>query len=289
MSKRPAFQFYPGEWMKNAKLRRCSPAARGVWMDVLCLFHDSEEEYGLLRWPLKDIANAVGASMTLVRELVAKGVLKGADKDAEAYIYRPKHAGKLGEPVVLAVADGGPLWYSSRMVRDEWVRQRRGEATRFDTANQPTSRSPKVGIGDRHGDGPSSSSSSSPSGNSAPYGAGGPPPEPPPPPPSPRARTAADEADAKLWRELKTLFVERNGARDFKEAGVLLGKLASRYGSDTFKTAGRELLAVVPAPGEPHTYLVSLCEIAAGKRPGLNKQAALEETNQAAAAAFAGA
>lgn len=124
---------------------------------------------------------------------------------------------------------------------------------------------------------------------SAPTGAGGPPPEPPPPPPAPRARTAADEADAKLWRDLKTLFVERHGARDFKEAGVLLGKLASKYGSDTFKAAGRELLAVVPAPGEPHTYLVSLCETAAGKRPGLNKQAALEDSNQAAAAAFAGA
>jgi len=126
-------------------------------------------------------------------------------------------------------------------------------------------------------------------GSSAPTGAGGAPPEPPSPPPAPRVRTAADEANAKLWRDLKTLFVERHGARDFKEAGVLLGKLASKYGNDTFKTAGRELLAVVPTPGEPHTYLVSLCETAAGKRPGLNRQAALEDSNQAAAAAFAGA
>lgn len=124
-------------------------------------------------------------------------------------------------------------------------------------------------------------------GSSAPTGAGGPPPEPPPPPPAPKP--PADEADAKLWRDLKTLFVERQAARDFKDAGVLLGKLASKYGSDTFKAAGRSLLEVLPAPGEPHTYLVSLCETAAGKRPGLNKQAALEETNQAAAAAFAGA
>lgn len=162
---RPSFQFYPGDWQKNAKLRRCSPAARGVWMDVLCLLHDSEDEYGVLRWPLKDIANAAGASMASVRELVEKGVLKGADKDAPAYVYRPKHAGKLGEPVTLVIADGGPVWYSSRFVRDEWVRQRRGEGTRFDTDKQPPSRSPKGGIGERQGDGPSSSSS--PSGSEA--------------------------------------------------------------------------------------------------------------------------
>jgi len=172
--KRPAFQFYTGDWQKNAKLRRCSPAARGVWIDVLCLMHDSDE-YGVLRWPLKDIANAAGASMSLVRELVSKGVLKGADKDAEPYVYRAKHAGKLGEPVVLALPDGGPIWYSSRFVRDEWVRQKRGESTRFDTANQPDSRSPKGGLGEREGDGPSTSSSPSGSEAIASAGAGAPP------------------------------------------------------------------------------------------------------------------
>lgn len=158
---RPSFQFYPGDWQKNANLRRCSQAARGVWVDILCLLHDVEGEYGVLRWPLKDIANAASAPMPLVRELVAKGVLKGADKGAEDYVYRPKHAGKLGEPVILVTAMDGPVWYSSRFVRDEYVRQRRGESTRFDTANQPDIRSPKAGLGDPVGDGPSSSSSPS--------------------------------------------------------------------------------------------------------------------------------
>lgn len=101
--------------------------------------------------------------------------------------------------------------------------------------------------------------------------------------------TPAQEADAKLWRDLKTLFVDRQAAKDPKEAGVLLGALAAKYGKDTFRSAGRALLDVEPMPVEPHTYLVSLCEIAAGKRPGLNKQAALEDSNHAAAAEFAGA
>lgn len=171
--KRPSFQFYTGDWRRNAKLRRCSAAARGVWVDVLCLFHDAEPEYGVLRWPLKDVATAAGASIALVRELVEKGVLKGCDREAPDYVYRPKHAGKIGDPVILVLSEGGPVWYSSRMVRDEWVRQRRGAATQFTSDNQsPKSipkgtpegtpkQTPKGGIGERQGDGPSSSSSSS--------------------------------------------------------------------------------------------------------------------------------
>jgi len=168
--KRPSFQFYPADWRANAKLRRCSEAARGVWMDILCVLHDAEE-YGVCRWPLADLARASGASLKLVRELVEKGVLKGADKDAEPYVFTPRHAGKDGDPATLVTANGGPCWYCSRFVRDEWVRQRRGSATRFDDTNQPPKAGPKATpkpspippIGERQGDGSSSSSSSSPS------------------------------------------------------------------------------------------------------------------------------
>lgn len=159
--KRPSFQFYPADWRNNAKLRRCSPAARGVWVDVLCLLHDADE-YGVLRWPLKDIIQAAGAAAPLVRELVTKGVLKGADRAADAYVYRPTHAGKQGDPVTLVVPDGGPVWYCSRFVRDEWIRQRRGSATRFDGENQPPKATPaappKPTIGGESGDGPTSPS-----------------------------------------------------------------------------------------------------------------------------------
>src|SRR5262245_13474156 len=97
--KRPSFQFYPADWRNNAKLRRCSEAARGAWMDVLCLLHDSDE-YGMCRWPLADLARAAGVQAKLLRELIDKGVLKGADGDHGAYIYTPRHAGQDGEPVV---------------------------------------------------------------------------------------------------------------------------------------------------------------------------------------------
>jgi len=173
--KRPSFQFYPADWRNNAKLRRCSEASRGAWMDVLCVLHDMDD-YGICRWPLVDLARAANINLKLVKELVDKGVLKGADKDAQPYIFTPRHAGKDGTPVVLAESNGQPLWYCSRFVRDEYVRQKRGQSTRFDEDNQPPkgkpksqpNNTPKVGIGDdfgeRQGDG-STSTSTSPSSN----------------------------------------------------------------------------------------------------------------------------
>ena len=162
--KRPAFQFYPNDWRGNANLRRCSEAARGAWMDVLCLLHDSEE-YGVLRWPLGDIAQAAGLPIKLLQELVRKNVLKGGDGNVPDYRWAPTHAGKAGDEVALVAGSSGPCWYCSRFVRDEYVRQRRGAATRFDSSKQPPKAAPnptpKVPIGGRQGDGASSSSSSS--------------------------------------------------------------------------------------------------------------------------------
>jgi hypothetical protein len=161
--KRPSFQFYPADWRNNAKLRRCSEAARGAWMDVLCVLHDMDE-YGICRWPLADLARSANINLKLVKELVDKDVLKGADKDAEPYIFTPRHAGKDGEPVTLVENNGQPLWYCSRFVRDEYIRQRRGQSTRFDEENQPPKAkpksTPKPPIGDELGDGSTSTSSS---------------------------------------------------------------------------------------------------------------------------------
>lgn len=161
MSKRPAFQFYPADWRNNANLRRCSEAARGAWMDVLCLLHDSDE-YGVLRWPLADIAQAAGVNVKLVQELSRKSVLKGGDSHGAAYVFTPSHAGKQGDPVTLVESGEGPCWYCSRFVRDEYVRQRRGANSRFDTDNNPKPKAtPKPPIGEHEGYGASSSSSAS--------------------------------------------------------------------------------------------------------------------------------
>ncbi|MFA5913902.1 MAG: hypothetical protein WC830_10145 [Burkholderiales bacterium] len=152
---RPSFQFYPGDWLSNAKLKCCTHAERGIWISVLCLMHDSTE-YGVLRWSMDDFARAVGCKASELRSLAKRGVLKGGDtgERVQAFIFTPRHANRDGEPVTLIEAQSGPLWYSSRMVRDEYVRTKRGIGSRF--GDEPKN-APKPPIGD----GPSSSSSSS--------------------------------------------------------------------------------------------------------------------------------
>lgn len=130
--KRPSFQFYVGDWQSNSNLRRCTFAEKGIWLDVMCLMHDGEQ-YGVLRWPLKEIARAVGCKLSELKSLVTKGVLKGADAGlkCEEFVYTPRSGGKDGEPVILIAAQIGPIWYSSRMVRDDHVSKSRGKGTRF--------------------------------------------------------------------------------------------------------------------------------------------------------------
>jgi hypothetical protein len=133
-------------------------------MDVLCVLHDGDE-YGVCRWALADLARAAGVPVRLLQELSTKGVLKGADTEVEAFIYTPRHAGQDGAPVALLAAGAGPCWFSSRMVRDEYVRQRRGVGTRYTEVDRAPMPQPKPPIGVRQGYGSSSSSSSSSSKN----------------------------------------------------------------------------------------------------------------------------
>src|SRR6185295_538142 len=97
---RPAIQLYFGDFEGNEKVKRCTWGARGALLYVMGLLHRSDE-YGALRWPLKEIAGAIGAPLALVKEIVAKGCLKGSDTHVEAYRWAPRHAGKRGPEVVL--------------------------------------------------------------------------------------------------------------------------------------------------------------------------------------------
>lgn len=164
--KRPSFQFYTGDWSANPNLKRCTFAEKGIWLEVLCLMHD-QPEYGVLRWPLVEIAEAVKCKPADLQALVRKSVLKGDDKQlAAAFVYTPRSGRKDGAPVTLLDTQPGPIWYSSRMVKDEYVRTIRGEGSRFgdgdgDTPKPTRKPAPKPPLGD----GSSSSSSSSSSDN----------------------------------------------------------------------------------------------------------------------------
>jgi hypothetical protein len=101
--KRPAFQFYPKEWIWDFELRQCSPAARGLWVDLLCLMHEGQP-YGHLTIPTDLILRVTGLSEKSLKKLLA-----------ELEIERSN-----GKKVAYRTPSG--VLYSKRMVRDEELR-----------------------------------------------------------------------------------------------------------------------------------------------------------------------
>lgn len=235
--KRPSFQFYPGDWQANSNLRRCTHAEKGAWIDVMCLMHD-QNEYGVLRWSLKEISQATGAALPLLKGLVSKFVMKGSDSQpCEAFVYTPRSGRKEGEPVVLVPSQPGPIWYSARMVRDEYVRTIRGESTRFgagdgETPKQAPKTAPKASPKPPFGDGPSSSSSSSYSGTNVP------------------------DAKDRVWTLGPALLGEKSRS--------LIGKLVAQYGEDVLAEALSA--AAAEQPGDPKAWLVRACEAQAKRK-----------------------
>lgn len=125
---RPWFPLYGRDWLDNKELRRCSPAARALLIDLMCLAHEGEP-YGYLsdsRGPLTDdyMASRVfvklAAFKEALKELVSHGRLK---------------------------AEGGELSIP-RMVRDEEIRRKRatGGYASIGHPNTPTPRAQKGGV-----------------------------------------------------------------------------------------------------------------------------------------------
>jgi len=98
--KLPAFQFYPGDWMKDPALRACTYAAKGLWIDMLCLMYESDRR-GVLQ--LSD-----GAAVTPAQIARMTG---GTTREVEKLIAELESAGVCGR-------DGGSLT-CRRMIRDE--------------------------------------------------------------------------------------------------------------------------------------------------------------------------
>jgi hypothetical protein len=42
MSRRRWIKFWPQDWQRDPALRACSLAARGLWMELLCIAHESQ-------------------------------------------------------------------------------------------------------------------------------------------------------------------------------------------------------------------------------------------------------
>lgn len=110
MSKLPAFQFYPADWRKDPGVQALDYHDKGVWFEMLCLMHESDERGKLLlngqKMPESSLARLLGLDnqilTTTLTTLITYGVVK--------------------------VEKGTGILYSKRMVSDELLRKIRSEA-----------------------------------------------------------------------------------------------------------------------------------------------------------------
>lgn len=104
--KRPAFQFYPGDWLRATELRSCSVGARGLWIDMICYMHEGSP-YGHLKVNSKVITPLILARMV-----------------GEPLESVSSWLSELDDSGVLSRTDDGCI-FSRRMVRDEKLRDAR--------------------------------------------------------------------------------------------------------------------------------------------------------------------
>lgn len=104
--KRPAFQFYPADWMKALDVRACSIGARGLWIDMIALMHQADP-YGHL------VVNGNAIDNRTLARMVGE-----SPRDIDKLINELEAAG------VFSRTEDGAI-YCRRMVRDEDVRSRR--------------------------------------------------------------------------------------------------------------------------------------------------------------------
>lgn len=89
---KPWMKFYPRDWRADEKLRLCSLAARGLWVELMALMHSSDKYGALLvsgKQPTNDqLALLTGTTAAQVIELIAELERAGVfSRSAKGTIY----------------------------------------------------------------------------------------------------------------------------------------------------------------------------------------------------------
>jgi hypothetical protein len=103
---RPWMQFHTRDWLDNKELRRCSPVARAVLADLMCLAHEGKP-YGYLSDDIGTLAEQFMAARCVVTVKVFRAAL------VELLSYKRIEMNELG------------CMFIPRMVRDEEIRLKR--------------------------------------------------------------------------------------------------------------------------------------------------------------------
>ena len=115
--KLPSFQFYPGDWRKDPGVQSLSYHDRGVWFEMLCLMHESEQRGRLTlngaSMPEDALARLLGVPQQLLHTTISTLIKFGVcswDPESGCLLNR-------------------------RMVRDEEIRQSRAAGGRLGGGN----------------------------------------------------------------------------------------------------------------------------------------------------------
>lgn len=106
--KRPAMQFYIGDWKKDPNVRACSIGARGLWVEMILAMFECEPRGYML----------VGSKQATVQQIA---VMAGCSLEETQTLLK-----ELEEARVFSRTEDGTI-YSRRMVRDEQLRAKRQE------------------------------------------------------------------------------------------------------------------------------------------------------------------
>lgn len=110
MGKQPSFQFYPGDWKRDAGVQSLSFEERGVWFEMMLLMFESAERGKLV----------FGTGTPMPEDAVARSL--GLDRQRYVQILR-----KLLDYGVASKEEETGIIYCRRMVRDTELSRKRAE------------------------------------------------------------------------------------------------------------------------------------------------------------------
>lgn len=103
-NKAPSFSFYPADWRGDLKLQLCSLETKGLWIELMCIMHDSDKYGYLLIDGKKPTEEELAFLLRIDIEKFKKCFLELKDRE------------------VIKVNDEG-FYYSKRMVNDFKLKQ----------------------------------------------------------------------------------------------------------------------------------------------------------------------
>ena len=110
MGKQPSFQFYPGDWKRDAGVQSLSFEERGVWFEMMLLMFESAERGKLV----------FGSGTPMPEDAVARSL--GLDRQRYVQILR-----KLLDYGVASKDEKTGIIFCRRMVRDAELSKKRAE------------------------------------------------------------------------------------------------------------------------------------------------------------------